>query len=219
MSDEDCTCGEVEPAQSASDRPSAAGWVDQQPVQHAQLPADVASRMSEFFGETIDTFDDFVSVVRSVGDEDGIAVDELCQTADETPHYAETATETYHFLCFYDGVALAHLVDESAEIHTESPAGTPIEMRASPDAGIQVMQSSAVMSFGVASMDDVSADGEPTAQDIYSAICPYVKAFPSREEYDNWARAVPAATVGIPLESGVPIAAALTADSVNGEPT
>jgi hypothetical protein len=182
MSDQDCTCGEVEPAHSATNRPSAAGWVDQQPVQHAQLPSDVASRMSEFFGETIVTFDDFVSVVRSVGGEDGIAV------------------------------------DEPAEIHTESPAGTPIEMRASPDTGVQVSQSGAVMSFGITGSDDVSADEEPTAQDIYSAICPYVKAFLSREEYDNWARAVPAATVGIPHESGVPIAAALTADSVNGEP-
>ena len=213
MSEEDCTCGEIEPEQSASETPASTGWVDEEPIRHARLPVGVANSMSAFFGESIDTFDDFVSVVRRVGGDGGIAVSELCQTSEETPHYAETAAETYNFLCFYDGVALAHLVEEPAEIHTESPAGTPIEMRASPEEGIQIDQSDAVMSFGVAGGDETRPKEDPTAQDIYSAICPYVKAFPSREEYQDWARDIGPATVGIPLEAGVPIAAALTAES------
>lgn len=72
------------------------------------------------------------------------------------------------------------------------------------------------MSFGVgthvvppadsSSAVERSADG-PSA--VEANVCPYVKAFPSREAYERWADRVDAATVGMPLADGVPVAAAL----------
>lgn len=45
---------------------------------------------------------------------------------------------------------------------------------------------------------------------MYAAVCPYVKAFPSRESYERWAESVNGATVGMPLAAGVPFAIVLS---------
>ncbi|WP_232701244.1 organomercurial lyase [Halobacterium wangiae] len=177
----------------------------------AELPDAVADNVSRFFGRPVEAFDDVVAAIRTVVEGDGIAIDELCHVEAETPHQAKTDAETYYFRCFYDGIALAHLVDEPVEIRTETPTNEPIEIRASPESEVDVTPSGAVMSFGVATESDVPVDEPPTAQDVYGAVCPYVKAFYTREDYGNWAKDVAATTVGIPLDSGVPIAAALTA--------
>jgi len=81
----------------------------------------------------------------------------------------------------------------------------------SPADGVDVTPPDAVMSFGVTTESDVPADETPSAPDVYGAVCPYVKAFYTREDYERWAEDVAATTVGIPLDAGVPIAAALTA--------
>jgi hypothetical protein len=173
----------------------------------------MADIMGRFFGESIETFEDMIAAFRTVVNGDGIAVDELCHVEEETPHSAKTADETYYFRCFYDGIALAHLVDEPVEIRTETPTNDVIEMQASPETEINVTPSDAVMSFGVATDREVPAGDGPTAQDVYGAVCPYVKAFHTREDYERWAADVAATTVGIPLDAGLPIAAALTASS------
>ncbi|WP_323192059.1 organomercurial lyase [Halostella sp. PRR32] len=213
MSDQDCNCADVTVDTATDQTPNSNGWVEERPVKTAQLPVDVAGNMSRFFGESIEAFDDMISAIRTVTEGDGIAVDELCHVDGETPHSAETADETYYFRCFYDGIALAHLVDEPVEIRTETPTNEPIEMRASPESDIDVTPSDAIMSFGVATDRDIPAGDIPTTDEVYGAICPYVKAFHTREDYENWAEDVAATTVAIPLESGVPIAAALTASA------
>ncbi|WP_336023104.1 organomercurial lyase [Halobellus salinisoli] len=179
----------------------------------AELPETVAENISRFYGESIESFDGMVAAIRNVVEGDGIAIDELCHVGGETPHYAKTDGETYYFRCFYDGIALAHLVDKPVEIRTEAPTNGSIEMRMSPQGDIDVIPSDAVMSFGVATDTDVPPGDVPTAQEIYEAVCPYVKAFHTRADYERWSEDVAATTIGIPLEAGVPIAAALTATS------
>ena len=216
MSHDDCNCGDltVEQADESTENPDT--WIEERPVKTAQLPVDVAGDMSRFFGESIEAFDDMISAIRSVTEGNGISVDELCHVEEETPHYAETEEETFYFRCFYDGIALAHLVDEPAEIRTETPSNEPIRMQASPEGDIDVTPSDAVMSFGVATDHGLPAGESPTAEEVYEGVCPYVKAFHTREDYERWTTDVAASTVGIPLESGVPIAAALTAPSPAG---
>ena len=213
MSDQDCSCADLTVEKTDEHATRSNGWVEERPVKTARLPADVAGNMSRFFGESIDGFDDVISAIRNVVEGDGIAIDELCHVEGETPHYAETTDETYYFRCFYDGIALAHLVGEPVEIRTETPASEPIEIQASPESDVDVTPSDAVMSFGVATDREVPAGDVPTAREVYGAVCPYVKAFHTRGDYERWATDVAATTVGIPLESGVPIAAALTATS------
>ena len=214
MPDEDCNCGGLAVDQAPEQTTNGDGWVTERPVRTARLPEAMADNMGQFFGESSETFDDMISAFRTVVDGDGIAVDELCHVEEETPHYAQTADETYYFRCFYDGIALAHLVDEPVEIRTETPTNDVIEMQASPDSEIDVTPSDAVMSFGVAVDREGPGDDGPTAQDVYGAVCPYVKAFHTRADYERWAADVAATTVGIPLDAGVPIAAALTASSL-----
>lgn len=211
MSHQDCDCADRAVENTAEQTPNADGWIEERPVAAAGLPEAAADDMSRFFGESIESFDDMIAAFRDVVAGDGIAIDDLCHVEEETPHYARTDDQTYHFRCFYDGIALAHLVDEPVEIGTETPTNEPVEIRASPESEIDVTPSEAVMSFGVATGSDVPADDPPAAGDVYAAVCPYVKAFHTREEYERWAGEVAATTVGLPLESGVPIAAALTA--------
>jgi len=85
-------------------------------------------------------------------------------------------------------------------------------MEFSPESDIDVTPMDAVLSFGVATDRDASAGDGPTADKVYDAICPYVEAFRTRTDYERWATNAAATTVGIPLESGVPIAAALTTE-------
>lgn len=133
-------------------------------MRNAAFTDVVADDMSRFFGQSIEGFDDTISAIRTVVRGDGIAFDELCHVDGETPHHAKTAGETYHFRCFYDGIALAHLVDAPVEIRTETPTNESIEIRASPETTVDVTPSDAVMSFGVAIDSDGDADDTPTAQ-------------------------------------------------------
>lgn len=214
MPDKDCNCGDLTVDQAPEQATNGDRWVAERPVKTARLPEAMADTMGRFFGESIGTFDDMISSIRTVVEGDGIAVDELCHVEEETPYYAQTADETYYFRCFYDGIALSYLLDEPVDIRTETPTDDAIEIRVSPDSEIDVTPSNAVMSFGVATDYEVPAGDEPTAQDVYRAVCPYVKAFHTRTDYEQWAADVAATTVGIPLDAGVPIAAALTAPSV-----
>jgi hypothetical protein len=217
MSDHDC-CETTTPSTdstTADDR-----WIAED-VMNAPLPSTMTRSMSQFFGREIETLDAFVVAIREVTDgggdgDDPLSINDLCHTGVETPHRATTADETYHFRCFYDGVALAHLVDELVEIQTESPAGEIIAMSVSPNGDIDVTPADAVMSFGIAtdvpSVDDTNA-GPSIEEMAMKVMCPYVKAFSTRAAYEHWAESVDGTTVGMSLAAGMPIAVALTSES------
>jgi alkylmercury lyase len=160
--------------------------------------------------ESLGTLKDFVQVTRAEVGAGSIQVEDLCHVSGESAHRATTDDETYHFECFHDGIALAYLAGEPVDIRTRSPSGTEIDIHATPDGDVQVTPSGAVMSFGIADEFEHERGTEPTVEAVYANICPYVKAFPSRESYQSWAAAVDGATVGLPLKAGMPIAAALT---------
>lgn len=217
MSNQDCNCTDLTVDQTTGRADDSDGWIEERPVTTAQLPAGVAENMSRVFSEPIATLDDMTAAIRNIVEGDGIAVDELCHVKEETPHYARTDSESYYFRCFYDGIALAYLVDEEVEIHTETPTNAPIRIQASSERTVDVTPPDAVMSFGVTTDKEVPAGEFPTTKEVYEGICPYVKAFQTRSDYERWAADVLATTVGLPLESGVSIAAALTATSSSGE--
>lgn len=211
MTDEPCDCDDAS-VRRTDGRGATDRWLDERPVLEAPLPPGMAREMTGFYGEgPVETLGDFVAATRA-GVGGGLAVEDLCHAGGETPHRATVAGERYRFQCFYDGVALSHLVDEPAEVRTESPAGEPVTVRVDPDGGVETTPAGTVMSFGIAT--DVAADGDdPTVEDVYDAVCPYVKAFPERGRYEAWAAGVDAATVGLPVAEGMPVAAALTDDA------
>jgi hypothetical protein len=178
------------------------------------LPSDLQSALGAFVGrEAIETLDEWTAVVRQYTREDSISVDELCHADDPTPHWGELDGDRYHFVCFYDAVLLSALADQPVDIRTESPDGTVIEARAVGHSELSVTPEEAVFSFGMRTEAAANADGEPTIEELYSAGCPYVKAFPDREAYERWAETVPASTVATPLSGATDLAAALIENS------
>lgn len=192
-------------AEQQSDR-----WLDERPVGTAQLPAAMGQTMSRFYTTgPVETLDDFVAATRAEADGGPIELTDLCHTDSDTPHVATTLSDTYQFQCFYDGVALAALTEERVEIQTASPAGTEIELQVTAAGDIDTTPENAVMSFGIDADAPEHEGSGPTVEQVYGTICPYVKAFPSRERYEQWAERVDAYTVGLPAIAGFPIARAL----------
>jgi alkylmercury lyase len=182
-------------------------WIGGEDVLDAELPADVQTTMSGFLGADVTTLGDWVAALRTlIGG--SISVEELCHADSETPHSAQMDGETYHFQCFYDAIALSRLRDESVDVRTQSPDGEVVEARVTGDV-IHTTPSDAVTSFGVRSNVPASGDDGPSIGEVYGAVCPYVKAFPDRAAYAEWASDVDAATVALPLADGMPIAGAL----------
>ena len=92
-----------------------------------------------------------------------------------------------------------------------SPGGTVVEARAVGSDELSVTPEEAVFSLGISTNAHEKSGGNPTLQDVYAAICPYVKAFPDRGAYEQWADTVPAATVAMPLAGATDVAGALVA--------
>jgi len=171
----------------------------------AEMPEEMKKTLGEFVGKDIDTLNDWVCEVRETTGNGGIDADDLCHTDEKTPHRGEIDGETYHFLCFYDAVVLSEIADSPVDIRTESPEGNVVEAQAGGDGGLEVVPSEAVFSFGV-SDDDLPSYGDPTHEDVYSAVCPYVRAFADRQEYERWDRGVDAVTVAAPVEGATELA-------------
>lgn len=214
MSSETCSCGVSADEQSPDESTTTDRWIDERPATDGALPDDVARLITRFYSaEAVETVGDFVSATRADTGGGAIATEDLCHVDGDSRHVASTPDETYHFRCFYDGVALSLLAEEPVTITTESPAGNSIEVRATPDAEVESTPEDAVVSFGIAANVEPSGDGGPDPEDVYRAVCPYVKAFRTREAYEGWAAAVDAATFAMPLEAGMPVAMALTEDT------
>jgi hypothetical protein len=84
-----------------------------------------------------------------------------------------------------------------------------IEADAAGTDQLQVTPEEAVFSFGVdESVEPPDEDG-PSNATVYSAVCPYVRAFPDENAYEEWAASAPAATVALPLSGATDVAEAL----------
>ena len=214
--------GGTEGSDSATDR-----LITDEPVTEAPLPRDVRTALSRFLGgASVETIGDWLAECRRLAEDGGpIRIEDLCHVDEETGHWGEVSGERYDFACFYDAVALSALLEEPVDIRTESPDGTVIEARAVGTDDLTVTPAEAVFSFGIDERaaarggDDgenaaaASAPGlepsEPRLEDVYAAVCPYVRAFPDVEAYERWAATVPAATVALPLSGTTEVAAEL----------
>ena len=197
--------------------PGRAGgrWLTGTPVLEAELPDDVAALLGRLIGDDpVETLGDWVAEVQRHTGGGSIDVEELCHAGGDSPHRGEFDGETYGFRCFYDAVILSALVEEPVYVRTESPAGSVIEAEAAGTDDLQVTPEAAVFSFGVD--DSVEPPGEegPSNGDVYSAVCPYVRAFPDGASYEEWAGSAPAATVALPLAGATEVAEALVEKSV-----
>lgn len=210
MPDNSCPCcgGDIESNTTAESAPDQ--WQINDSVLTTELPEELRLALGRFIGtESIDTLGGWVAAVRYYIDGDSVTIDELCVTDNETEHWGSVDGERYYFACFYDAVLLAALIDGPVDIRTKSPDGTVIEARAVGSDELTVTPTDAVFSFGIDSTVEPPNDDGLSLERGYAAICPYVKAFPSRDVYERWAETVSAATVAMPLEGATELAEAL----------
>lgn len=209
MDSDACDCTRDPRTGTSTDEHRDAPVLTDTAVLHADLPTDLQASLGAVVGEeSVDTLAEWVSTVRrNFGG--SIAPADLCHAGEATGHWGRVNGETYHFQCFYDAVALSAFVDDPVEIRTESPEGAVVRATADGVQTLSVTPGDAVFSFGVAEDVTPKSPGEPTLEDVYEAVCPYVTAFPDAEAYAEWAATVPAATVATPLAGATELAEAL----------
>ncbi|MDT3434877.1 organomercurial lyase [Haloarcula sp. 1CSR25-25] len=206
----DGCCG-VNPQETAPEGGSG-HWLGEAGLDQ-RLPEDLRTALGRFFGvESVDTLAEWSEQIRRQTGGGSLDADQLCHTDEETDHWGEVTGERHHFRCFYDAIILAALEHKPVEVHTVSPDGVVIEARAVGSEELSVDPETAVFSLGIGLDAHEESGGDPTLQDSYAAICPYVKAFADRDAYDRWADVVPAATVATPLSSATAFARALTTE-------
>jgi hypothetical protein len=205
----DSCCGGTE---QERDTRSGGQWLGEVTLDQ-RLPDDLRTALGRFLGvESVETLTEWGEQICRRAGGGSIDVEQLCHTDEESAHWGAVDGERYHFQCFYDAVILASLENNPVDIHTVSPDGVAIEARAVGSEELSVTPETAVFSLGIAVDAHEQSGGDPTLQDGYAAICPYVKAFPDREAYEAWATDVPAVTVGMPLSGATAFARVLTVD-------
>jgi len=192
-----------------NDDETADRWVGDDALE-TELPEDLQEALGEFLGTGgIETLDEWVEEIHERVEGEAVAVEDLCHVDEESPHWGEVNGERYYFRCFYDAVVLSALTDSPVEIRTETPTGETVEARADGTDELEVTPPDAVFSFGIeegASETDADGEDEPSHEDMYAVVCPYVRAFVDREGYEQWNEKVDAVTVAAPLEGATELA-------------
>lgn len=209
---QDHNAGYSTEAQMTNIDQAAGRWLDSSDVLEAELPTDLQEALGRFVGEeSVPTLGEWATEIRQLTGSGSIAVGDLCHASGETDHWGESNGERYYFQCFYDAVILAAVQEQPVDIHTVSPADAGIDLHAAGGDELSVTPETAVFSLGIAESAGDRSGGKPTLEDGYAAICPYVKAFPDYDAYEQWAGDVAAVTVALPLAGATDVADALVA--------
>ncbi len=108
--------------------------------------------------------------------------EQLC-AADASRHEVRTGTNTLYMNCVMDALIWPFLTGQPADIRSTSPlTGAFVTVRVASGTA-DFTPAEAVVSFGVSR--EISEAG-------LDAICPYINAFPTAAEYQQWAATTPA---------------------------
>lgn len=188
---------------------------DSTTIDEQDVPPELADAIQTAFGldEPPATLGDWVSATTRLLDDAGLSVgvEDMC-TTDESRHVARVDGDDRQFHCVLDTLLVPFLLPEASPVavRSRSPvSGDVVELSVSRDE-VEVTPTGAVMSFGFADDLDVPDPGDLDPALAYEAICPYVNAFPSRSEYDAWARETPgASTMALSFPAGLDLAGTL----------
>lgn len=157
-------------------------------------------------------FGDWVDALAFIAERDDLDVDlDLLCTTEDSPHRATFDGRTEHYQCVLDAVMVPFLAADvdAVDIETRSPIrDEPVELTVT-ESDLTATPADAVMSFGVAADATEPAADLPSPILAYGRFCPYGKAFPTREEYEEWAADVDALTMAVSMEDTFELARAL----------
>lgn len=185
------------------------------PLDTVKVPPELANTIKVMFEleESPTTLDDWVIATSDLLDDSAfsLGLEDMC-TTEESRHVAQIGGETQHFHCVLDTLLLPFLLPEESPVavRSRSPISDEVvELRVSRET-IDATPPDAVMSFGVAYGLEVPDPNDIEPELAYQSICPYINAFASRTEYDQWASAThEASTMVLSFQEGLELARAL----------
>jgi|GEM_PF-3194205 len=159
------------------------------------LAADRAPRSLADWITLLDSFDDWPP-----------AIADLCHSADDGLHRADTPDQSFRFACVLDAMLLPFLHEAETTVTSRVPGSDDDLVFRVTDRGV-TGSPDVVISFGAASRPPA---GDVTPAHAYGTICPFIHTFPDTDSYEDWAARVNGATTALSLPDALGLAKAMT---------